>query len=69
VSSPAFEAFLARIYADDAARACFLADARGEAERAGLRAEEVDALERIDREGLRLAADSFRAKRDRKGHL
>jgi hypothetical protein len=66
VSSPAFEAFLARIYVDDAARDRFLADPRREAERAGLSAVEIAALERIDREGLRLAADSFRAKRERK---
>ena len=63
MSSPAFEAFLARIYADAAARERFLADPRGEAARAGLAAGEVDALERIDREGLRLAAESFAAKR------
>jgi hypothetical protein len=64
VSSPAFEAFLARIYADAAARERFLADPRGEASRAGLSAKEVEALERIDRPGLRLAADSFKAKRE-----
>ena len=67
MSSPAFEAFLARIYTDDAARSAFLADPRGEAERAGLSGGEVEALERIDREGLRLAAESFRAKRETKG--
>jgi len=66
VSSPAFEAFLARIYADAAARERFLADRRGEAARAGLSAREVEALERIDAEGLRLAAESFSAKRDAK---
>ena len=63
MSSPAFEAFLARIYADAAARERFLADPRGAAELAGLAPEEVEALVRIDREGLRLAADSFAAKR------
>ena len=63
MSSPAFEAFLARIYADAAARERFLADRRGEAARAGLSAREVEALERIDAEGLRLAAESFAAKR------
>lgn len=63
MSSPAFEAFLARIYADAAARARFLADPRGSGELAGLALEEVEALVRIDREGLRLAADSFAAKR------
>jgi hypothetical protein len=61
--SIAFEAFLARIYTDDGARARFLADPRGEAMRAGLRGAEVDALERVDRVGLELAAESFARKR------
>ena len=63
MSSPAFEAFLARIYTDDRARRRFLADPRGEARTAGLSSEEQDALARIDREGLTLAAASFAAKR------
>lgn len=67
MSSPAFEAFLARIYVDPDARARFLADPGGEASRAGLNRGEIDSLERIDREGLRLAAESFRTKRERKG--
>ena len=63
MSSPAFEAFLARIYSDAAARERFLADRRGAAELAGLAPEEVEALERIDADSLRLAAESFAAKR------
>lgn len=49
MTSPAFEAFLARIYVDAAARAQFLADPRGSAVRAGLSEAESDALVRIDR--------------------
>ena len=62
--SIAFEAFLARIYVDADARARFLEDPRGEAQRAGLTAPEAEALERIDRPGLALAAASFSRKRD-----
>ena len=63
MTGPAFEAFLARIYTDRRARERFLADPRGEALRAGLPADEVSTLERIDRDGLLLAADSFARKR------
>jgi hypothetical protein len=59
--SPAFEAFLARLYTDDAFRAAFLADPRRAA--AALGPEEIAALERIDRLGLELAAASFAHKR------
>jgi uncharacterized protein (UPF0276 family) len=51
--------------ADRAARERFLADAAGEAARAGLAPAERSAAERIDREGLVLAARSFEAKRAR----
>jgi hypothetical protein len=63
---PEFEAFLARLYTDAEVRGRFLADARGEAARAGMTAAECDALERIDRRGLELAARSFAHKRARK---
>lgn len=63
MSSPAFEAFLARIYVDPSALRRFLADPRGEAERAGLAADEIAALVAIDRRGLELAARSLAAKR------
>ena len=59
----AFEAFLARIYVDPHARDRFLRDPMGEAGRAGLWPHEIAALERIDREGLELAAASIAAKR------
>jgi len=61
VSSPRFEAFLARLYVDGEFRAAFLADPRRAA--AGLAPDEIAALEAIDREGLELAADSFARKR------
>jgi hypothetical protein len=61
--SPAFEAYLARIYTDDAERALFLADPRGRAAAAGLAPGEVNALAAIDRDGLALAASSFEKKR------
>lgn len=60
---PEFETFLARLYTDAPLRARFLADPRAEAERHQLTAEECDALERIDRVGLQMAARSFAHKR------
>ncbi len=66
MTSPAFEAFLARVYVDPAARAQFLADPRGSAVRAGLSEAESDALARVDRLGLELAAHSFARKRARR---
>jgi hypothetical protein len=67
VSSPRFEAFLARLYVDARARARFLADPAGAARRARLVPEEGAALARIDRRGLALAAASFARKRGRQG--
>jgi hypothetical protein len=60
---PEFETFLARLYTDAPLRARFLADPRAEAERHQLNAQECDALERIDRVGLQMAARSFAHKR------
>ena len=65
-TSPEFEAFLARIYVDGDFRASFLADPAGEAKRAGLSEAEAQALESMDREGLKLAAGSYQAKRSEK---
>lgn len=62
--SPAFEAYLAKIYTDEAERAAFLADPRGRAAAARLSPAEVDALAAIDRDGLVLAAASFERKTD-----
>jgi hypothetical protein len=67
MSAPDFEAFLAKIYVDERARAKFLADPRGEALKAGLTASEAEALEKIDRLGLELIAQSLERKRRRLG--
>jgi hypothetical protein len=66
VTSPAFEAFLARIYVDRRARELFLQDPHAAALAAGLTAEEAAALERIDRRGLELTAHSLEAKQRRR---
>jgi uncharacterized protein (UPF0276 family) len=58
-----FETFLARLYTDAQLRRRFLADPRGEAERHHLTDEERTALERIDRVGLEMSAQSFAHKR------
>ena len=63
MSSPRFEAFLAALYVDADTRQRFLADPHATARQAGLDASEVDALARIDRVGLELAARSFASKR------
>jgi hypothetical protein len=63
--SPAFEAFLARLYVDAPARRRFLEDPGGEAAAAGLAEEEIAAAIRIDRVGLELAAAGFAHKRRR----
>jgi hypothetical protein len=65
MSASRFEAFLAKLYVDESARAKFLADPRGESMKAGLTAQEVKALERIDRVGLDLLAQSLKQKRRR----
>lgn len=57
------EAFLAKIYVDEQARARFLAAPRQEASRAGLAESEIVALETIDRVGLELTARSLARKR------
>lgn len=62
--SPAFEAYLARIYTDRAERERFLSDPRSCAADFGLSPAECDALATIDRDGLVLAAGSFERKRE-----
>ena len=66
MTSPEFEAFLARVYVDAEFRARFLADPAGEAKRAGLSETEGQALEKLDRRGLELAAACYQAKRSNK---
>jgi phosphoribosylformylglycinamidine (FGAM) synthase PurS component len=57
------EGFLARIYVDQKARVKFLADPRGEAVKAGLTAEQVEDVIKIDRDGLELFARSLERKK------
>ena len=63
MSAASFEAFLARLYVDETARARFLSDPRGEALQSGLTAEEVEDIVAIDRVGLELIAASLERKR------
>jgi len=63
MSASGFEAFLAKIYVDEGARVRFLSDPSGEATKAGLTTQEVEAVERIDRVGLELMSKSLERKR------
>jgi hypothetical protein len=63
MTSPAFEAFLAKIYTDPEARTQFLAGPLAAAQRSGLTQSECDALARIDRTGLEMTAASLARKR------
>jgi hypothetical protein len=63
MSAQNLEAFLAKIYVNEKARERFLADPRGEANRAGLNQQEIQALEKIDLVGLELTAQSLQRKR------
>ncbi|HZN08236.1 MAG TPA: hypothetical protein VFB65_15680 [Pyrinomonadaceae bacterium] len=67
MSDARFEEFLARIYVDEDARAKFLADPRGEASRAGLTAQQIDDVVKIDREGLEMFAASLKRKKQSHG--
>lgn len=67
MSDSRLEAFLARIYVDEKARARFLADPRGEAIKARLSPEQVEAVVKIDRDGLELFAHSLQRKKQRAG--
>jgi uncharacterized protein len=58
-----FERRLARLYTDRSARELFLRDPAGEGDRSGLDGRDHEALARIDRPGLELAAASFARKR------
>jgi hypothetical protein len=63
MTTPAFEAFLARVYTDAEFLARFLADRRATAQAAGLSAAETSALEAIDAGALRLTHASLATKR------
>lgn len=66
MSARELEAFLARIYVDEAARAAFQANPRGEAARAGISEDESTNLETMDWVALELAARSYTNKRKSK---
>ena len=57
------EAFLAKIYVNAEARVKFLANPQKEAADAGLTPEEVNSIERMDRTGLQMTANSLARKR------
>ena len=63
MSHPRFEAFLVELYTDADARRRFLTDPASAARLAGMDEHDVNALARIDRIGLELAARSFERKR------
>jgi len=65
MSSPRFEAFLARLYSDDAFLGRFLASPYEAMAEAALDDREGSAAAQIDRTGLLLASCSYRAKRQR----
>lgn len=64
MSSVALEAYLARLYTDIDAREAFLVDALKAAKAAGISDTEAEALHRIDKTGLRMAAESYAHKRE-----
>ena len=66
MTTPAFEAFLAKLYTDLDFLRRFYADPQGEAQRAGLSPLECAALAEVDKAGLNAAASSFRKKREGK---
>ena len=65
--SASLETYLVKLYLDRDARRAFLADPRAAASAEGLSEPDVAALERVDREGLEMAARSFARKRAAQG--
>lgn len=63
MTTPRFEAFLARLYTDESFRTRFLEHRREVAEEFGLETAEFGELEKMDLTGLELAAESFARKR------
>lgn len=63
MSTPALEAYLARLYTDDDLRQAFLREPHAQALLHGLSAQEAEAMAAIDRIGLQMAAASFGHKR------
>jgi hypothetical protein len=65
MSTPEFEAFVARLYTDSVFRGRFLSDRRGTAVTAGLTEGQIASVIAVDAEGLVLAAKGFEKKRER----
>ena len=65
MTTPAFEAFLARLYTDASALERFLRDPHGEARNAGLTGAEQDAVAAVNRDALIAAAHGFDRKRSK----
>lgn len=63
MNDPKLEKFLATLYTDPKTRMRFLKSPNEEAARAGLNPEQCEALMKIDRVGLEMAASSFARKR------
>ena len=63
MSSAALEAYLARLYTDDALHAAFLLEPRTQALLHGLSQQQAKAMAAMDLIGLQMAAASYRAKR------
>ena len=66
MNDPKLEKFLATLYVDPDIRERFLTAPREEAARAGLNPVQCDAMVKIDRVGLEMAARSFERKRQKK---
>lgn len=66
MSTPEFEAFLARLYTDPAVRLRFLHDRFAESQAANLSPEQAASLASLDGEALEAAAQSFARKREQK---
>jgi hypothetical protein len=66
MSSPAIEAFLARLYTDCELRTRFLQSPAATAKDFGLAEGDIRAIATIDRDGLMLAAQSYERKRTRR---
>ena len=64
MSSPALEAFLARLYTEPALLQAFVADPQRTALGAGLTPDDAVRLQRTDTTGLQMAAASFARKRE-----
>ncbi len=66
MSSPRLEAFLARLYVEEDFRNSFLNDPRNAALKFGLTPEEATRMSSADFVGLKMAAESFRSKREKR---